>query len=400
MTQAAFVRNALRLLWAVLGAGLVCWVTARNLPADGRLIIRARAGQPSGFAGGLTPTDRARVVGEPGAFLTEVVSEPAYFHLARPRLYPKVKVRLRFRNEGQPLIELGGRTSLRAWDFALKPLDAPMLDGLGWPARQDGPYRLYERKATPRSAAEVLDSPDARVGVYHADPVRWGLRLPAPKTSKPVEVKERLPGSRVLYTYVHRAPFGLTLDIESAADAIARVRVLHGGETIMTRELKGSGTMDLAVTNAKIGLYRVEVSMPPESSLTRVRSDQPRLVFADTAGERFKAFSPDTAFVPEHHVVTWESDIKRLGLEAIVAAYRPPEIDAEGWKVAEAEFDLAALAPERGRIQMVLSLPAIRAAGGRALVEWIEAEYVRPPWSLSSALGLFRRPFELLKPDP
>lgn len=399
MTQAAFIRDALRLLWLVLGAGLVFWVVAKNLPADGRLVARASAGQPSGFVGGLTPTDRARVAGEPGALFTEVVSEPAYFHLARPRLYPEVKVRLRFRNEGQPLIELGGRTSLEAWGFDLKPLDAPMLDGLGWPARQEGPFRIYERRSTTLTAEEYLASPEARIGVYHADPVRWGLRLPAPKSSKPVEVRERLPGSRILYTYVHRAPFGLTLDIDAAADDVAQVRVLHGGNTIMTRKLKGSGAIELAVTNAKVGLYRVEVAMPPESSLTRVRSDQPRLVFADTAGERFKAFSPDAAFVPEHHVVTWESDVKKLGLEAVVAAYRPPETDAEGWKIAEAVFDLAALAPERGRIQMVLSLPAIKTAGGRVLVDGIEAEYVRPPWGLSSALDLFRRPFELLKPD-
>lgn len=408
MTQTAFVRNALRLLWLVLGGGLVVWIVAGNFPPDGRLVARVGAAQPSGFVGGITPTDRARVVGEPGSYLTEVISEPAYFQLARPRLYPKAKLRLRFRNEGQPIVELGGRTSLEAWGFDLRPLDAPLLDrlalppaqgGLGWSARQDGVLRAYEKKATSRAVAELLASPDAKIGVYHADPVRWGLRLAAPKSGKPVEVKERLSGPRVLYAYVHRAPFSLMLDVEGAADAAARVRVLHEGETIMTRELTGSGTVDLGLTNAKIGLYRVEVSMPTESTLAEVRSEQPRLVFADTMGERFKAFSPEAAFVPEHHVVTWETDVRAAGLEAVVAAYRPPETDAEGWKVAEAEFDLNALAPDRGRIQMALSLPAIKAVGGRVLTDWIEVEYVRPPLSFAALVDLFRRPIEILKPD-
>lgn len=391
MTQTAFVRNALRLLWFVLGAGLIGWIAARNLPADGRLVARVRAAEPSGFVGGLTPTDRAKIIEGGDGHFTEVVDEPAYFHIARPRLYPKVTVRMRFRNEGQPLVELGGRTSLDAWGFDLKPLDAPMLDGLGWPAWQDGPYRVYERKASARSASEILASSDGRIGVYHADPVRWGLRLPEPRSAEPVEVLERLPGPRVLYTYVHRAPFGLTLALDAPVDAVVQVRVLHEGEVVMTRGLEsGAGSVELGITNAKPGLYRVEIEMPTDAALTQVRSEQQKLVFVDTAGEKFKAFAPASAFEPEHHVVTWESDVGKARLEAIVAAYRPPTVDASGWKVAEAEFDLGALAPDRGRIQMALSLPAIKAVGGRLLVDWIEAEYVREPLSVSGTLTMLK----------
>src|SRR5690242_10247527 len=174
VAQLLFVRNFLRLVWWAAGAGLLILLFARNLPPTGLLEASARTAEPSGFVDGFTPLDRARPTQEGGLWYSDIVNEPVYFHVAAPRLYDTARVSLRYRNEGQPYLALGARTDPDAWSFELKPIDLPMLDDSGWAARQDGELRVYERKATTRSAGEILDSTSGRVAVLAIDPARWG----------------------------------------------------------------------------------------------------------------------------------------------------------------------------------------------------------------------------------
>jgi len=108
---------------------LVGRIVFLNLPPDGRLDVVATPGKPSPFFGGFRPEDRVVVV--PDAY-AELKDEPIYFSMAVPPFFRTATVRMEYRNLGQPVIELGARSSLDEWAFMLKPIEADTsaLDGL------------------------------------------------------------------------------------------------------------------------------------------------------------------------------------------------------------------------------------------------------------------------------
>jgi hypothetical protein len=400
MTQAQFVRRLLQLLWFVLGAWLLGWVIFRNFPPDGSLTARVRAAQSSGFIGGVTPTDRAEVFRRDGQAYTRVSGEPAYFRLAKLPFAPTAKVRLRFRNSSQPVFELGGRISLDAWAFDLRPLDVPLLDGLGWSARQDGSYRIYERKPTDRTAEEILQGSGTRVAVFHAAPERWGLRLGAVRGPE-AETGPLPEGVRRLYVIPSGHKLEVALEFRrapAAAGGSAEVRLARSGETLLTRRTTGEA-VDLALSGAEDGPYLIEIAADG-LDLASARTRGPKLVWTDPKTGLLRAPTKGAFFEAEFPTVTWETDLRAAPYDVIVAGYRPPKDDGGGWKIAEAEFDLAGLAADRGDIQMVLSLPALKKAGGDVEIDWIEVEYRREPLTPGTFAGLFKRWLDSVRLKP
>lgn len=389
--QLRFVRNVLRVAWFLAAAGILAMVVARNLPLSGELSASVRTAQPSGFVGGFTPLDRARPVQEGDVWYSDVVAEPVYFHVAAPRLYGDATVTLRYRNLGQPYLALGARTDPKAWSFDLRPIDLPMLDeAAGWTARQDGALRIYERRATSRSAAEILASPTGRTAVLGVDPAKWGMRLPK-VSEKPVEASLALEGTRRLYVYVQDGALDVSLGFRGPADAEARVTLKKGEKTLLSRARRSDGAVDLALTGAEPGLYRIDVDAPPSMSLVGLRSRHARLMLSSDGG--LEAPPGATAFEPEFPIFTWEADPATAPYDAIVADYRPPETDAEGWRTASTTFRLRDLAAAQGRVQLILSAPGIRARGATVRIDRVDVRYADPVFSLTKAL-------ELLKPKP
>lgn len=387
--QLLFVRRILRLAWFMLAAALLGWIVWRNLPPGGVLSAAARTAEPNGFIDGFTPLDRAKPVEENGAWYSDVVNEPVYFHLAAPRLYDTMRVRLRYKEERQPYIGLGARADLAEWSFDVKPLDLPLLDRSGWAARQEGELRVYERKATSRGAQEILASND-RVAVLGIDPVRWNLRLPALASERIVEAALNETGPRLIYVYAQSGPLEVSLGLRGPENAEARVTLEREGKILLSRTHRGDGAVSLALTGAEPGLYRIALRAPESVSLVGLTSRQSRIVLRETAGQRLYAPSGAVRFDPEFPVVTWETELAKAPYDAVVAKYRPPTVDGDGWRTAEAEFDLRAVAASQGRLQMVLSLPAIKTAGGLVRIDRVEVDYRRPPFEPRRLLELFR----------
>jgi hypothetical protein len=388
-SQLLFVRRFLRFAWFVLGVFLLGWIVWQNVPPGGIVRAMGRTGSPNGFIGGFTPLDRAKPVEENGTWYSDVVNEPVYFHVAAPRLYERVRVRLRYILEGQPYVALGARTDLAEWSFDLKPIDVPMLDASGWAARQDGELRMYERKASTRSAEQLLAS-GARTAVLGMDPVRWSLKLPALSNEKTLDATLNETGSRSIYAYVQNGPFEMSLGLRGPDKAEARVTLVREGKTLLTRTHHGDGAVALLLSGAEAGLYRIDLQAPDTVSLVGIASRHSRVVLLDTAGEHLHAPSGATAFDPEFPVVTWETDLKKVPYDTIVARYRPPEVSADGWRTAEAQFDLSRIAASQGRVQMLLSLPAIKTVGGKMRIDRVEIEYMRPPLEPKKLLDLLK----------
>lgn len=348
-----------------------------------------RTAEPNGFIGGFTPLDRARPLQESGVWYSDIVNEPVYFHVAAPRLYERMHVRLRYKLEGQPYVALGARTDLAQWSFDVKPIDLPMLDASGWAARQDGELRVYERKASARSADEILAAGN-RVAVLGIDPVRWSLKLPVLSNEKTFEAALNESGSRSIYAYVQSGAFEMSLGLRGSEKEEARVTLVREGKTMLTRTHRGDGAVALTLSGAEPGLYRVDLQASEDVSLVGITSRQSRVVLLDTAGEHLHVLGGATKFDPEFPVVTWETDLKKAPYDAIVARYRPPQIDADGWRTAEAQFELASVAASQGRVQMIVSLPAIKTVGGKMRVDRVDVEYTRPPFEPKKILDLLK----------
>ncbi|MEK7545627.1 MAG: hypothetical protein AAB554_00950 [Patescibacteria group bacterium] len=389
VTQLSFVRSFLRLLWFMAGAGLLLLIVARNLPPSGVLSASARMAEPSGFFGGFTPLDRARPTREGALWRSEIVAEPVYFHVAAPRLYDTARVTLRYKNQGQPYLALGARTDLEAWSFDLKPIDLPMLDESGWASRQDGEFRVYEKKATTRPAEEILASATGKVAVLAIDPARWGMRLPKTE-DKPFETTLSLAGSRTVYVYVQEGPLDVSLGFRGPATAVARIDVRKAGATLISRTRQADGAVDLALTGAEPGLYRIDVAAPETMTLSGVRSAHGRVALVDADGEHLKFPPGATKFDPEFPIFTWETDLAASPFEAVVARYAPPTVDADGWRTASATFNLRAVAASQGRVQMIVSAPKIRDLGAKVSVDRVDVEYRRPPLDAKRLLELFK----------
>jgi len=389
VTQLQFVRNFLRLAWFAGGAGLLFLIVARNLPPSGILAASARTGEPSGFVDGFTPLDRARPTRDGELWYSDIVHEPVYFHVAAPRLYDAARVTLRYRNQGQPYLALGARTDLDAWSFDLKPIDLPLLDASGWASRQDGDLRVYERKATTRSAEEILGQAAGGVAVLAIDPARWGLRLPK-AGEKPFETSLELAGPRSVYVYVQEAPFEVSLGFRGPADAEGKVVLERDGRILLQRRIAGDGAVDLSLSGAEPGLYRIVVAAPESMTLTGLRSRHDRVALVDADGEHLKFPAGATRFDPEFPIFTWETDLAKSPYDAVVARYTPPSVDADGWRTASATFDLRGVASSQGRVQMILSAPKIRDRGAKIRVDRVDVEYARPPFDPKRLLDLFK----------
>lgn len=128
-TKWSFLRINIFII-TLAGAGFVVGhVIFSNLPLSGSLSTLAIPGEPSPFFGGFRPESRIVVVKSEYAELKE---EPIYFGMAVPPFFRSAIVRMEYRNLGQPVIELGARSSLDEWVFVLKPIEADInnLDGL------------------------------------------------------------------------------------------------------------------------------------------------------------------------------------------------------------------------------------------------------------------------------
>jgi hypothetical protein len=146
----------------------------------------------------------------------------------------------------------------------------------------------------------------------------------------------------------------------------------------------------MKLTGGAPGLYRVEIEAPASMSIVGVQTPHQRVAFVETEGRHL--FQPEGAlpFDPEFPIVTWETEIAKADYGTIVARIRPPVTDTNGWREAEAEFDLRHVSAADGRVQMLLSAPGIKKVGGKIRIDRVEVEYRRPPLEFGKLFDFFK----------
>lgn len=118
--------------------------------------------------------------------------------------------------------------------------------------------------------------------------------------------------------------------------------------------------------------YRLDVSEPGLVKAEIPRGD------AIVRTDGHIAFSPEAWFNPDPVRLSANTDLDRLGVDFVIAAYDPPRQVGE-WLVKTASFDTSLMSFDDDTWKFVISTPGIEDATGELFIHAINMEWLRPP---------------------
>lgn len=157
--------------------GCLAW---QELVPTGVFVQSWEPGQNSAFVDPLRPDQRVEPLVITPSPSQSLIGDPVYtfFHLHRD--FDEVDVRVRFKNEGVPIVEAGGLTAPGPDEaYALQPLQNLLIDQSEWPRLDDGTLVLLQRRPVYKSPQDFLKHPPAggRIAQYQMNaPLPSGAR--------------------------------------------------------------------------------------------------------------------------------------------------------------------------------------------------------------------------------
>jgi len=153
-------------LWGAICA-LLLWLFWMNLVPSGELDLSYRAGDPASPVSEFHPEQRLIDLPEDGD-AQRLYIDPVYFDVKVPREFDTVTATLRWRNESQPIIELGARSVRGAWGFVMKPLQNKIIDGLQWPCTRYDRVLFCQKEVRYANLTSFFSNPpESGVVSYH-----------------------------------------------------------------------------------------------------------------------------------------------------------------------------------------------------------------------------------------
>lgn len=147
------------------------------------------------------------------------------------------------------------------------------------------------------------------------------------------------------------------------------------------KHLAFSTTHASAVQDLQVGARTVALEAPYAKAEAEVAEDGVVRVTAPLGdvlvqGDGHVAFAPEQFFNPDPVRLDWNTDLDRLGVDFVIAAYETPAHDGE-WTVARAAFDARAIAREGGAWKFAFSVPGVKALGASVEIGRIDMAWRR-----------------------
>ena len=155
----------------------------KDLVQSGQIEFIYDFSQDSAVITNLFPANRLSEINqikEANNFWQQINKEPVYFETRLPQTFKSAIVEVVYKNQNQPLIQLGLRTMGESeWNYDFKPLENQILDDLDWPKIEDKRGTLWQREKNYLSLDQFLDKTDshANFAAYHY-PVERKFILP------------------------------------------------------------------------------------------------------------------------------------------------------------------------------------------------------------------------------
>ena len=287
----------------VAGAFLFAWVLAHHFPADGRLTMDVPLDGRSPWFEAFLPGQRASSLGlQPEGWVGQRIrGEPVYARLRLPGAYESAEVRVEFRPNDQPLIELGvERGPENAATYELSPLWSRELTRNGYRPLSVGPTRWLVPPTV--TVADLQRPNDARL-FWHATGTTasaWMDQGPA----IPRVVSSSLRGAHDFFFVPVDGRIDVTFALQdvnrSRAHSTATFRLMRDQELLWSAAVSFGGEQDhrpTAVTQKRLafdalppGVYRLSF-LADDSIFIRAWTTTakrwvigPRVYFADEVG--------------------------------------------------------------------------------------------------------------------
>lgn len=293
----------IRIIATLFVTGIILAVGLRATVPSGRLRSESGFLSPTPLLSILKPTER--VAGPTGpdaqkATGVTMVASPVYMDLAAPDEFDRVIVSLRYRNEGQPVVEIGALGSSLDNTFLMRPAENRLIDALPWPRVSSGTLTLLQRETDYVSVDAFLEHPPApeRIATYRAE-AEAPYRLPGYVPSSAVTSTDvSLRGSHRMLVYVERETLQLTFSVQdmnrhAGADPVtvsvyragdsertlARTVLADDGDVADDQRSEGLRTVAVTLTDPAPGAYRVDLTASDDVFIRSIRTPQQKLVF-------------------------------------------------------------------------------------------------------------------------
>lgn len=296
------IKRLLQLAIIAIPVGLFLWLLVIDIAPSGERAVSWAPDQPSPFIDRLLPDDRLldQQINEQGEMYVSIMKEPVYFGLHLPyTAFDQMNVALTFRNDDQPIVELGSLIDSQSQAYDLQPLHNQLIDDLNWEViERDGIY-LYQRELTYGSLASFFDDPPERssVAVYHAD-METPYRL---ATYQPLGAYQTfdvsLRGYHKFVTYIKDEPFDLAVSwmdmnrTSGADEGVIRLRneddeviyehFFDDDSNTTENQISNDGYARIVQDNLPEGVYSVELSGTSDIFWREITTSQRYVTFVN-----------------------------------------------------------------------------------------------------------------------
>lgn len=242
--------------------------------------------------------DRAKNLRTGEAF-QPIVGEPVYMDVQVPRSFDSVDVTMEYKNEEQPLIELGLITSTEPWSVRTAPLESRIISEAldEWDAVTDeSGVTLLQRAPTYSTVAEFTQNPptDKGVATYRTSliiPYHDPQYTPAPTTTT---IERVLRGPHEFVTYIQNEELNITFDLvdinRGFNDDTVTLQLFNATEQLHQEVLPDDGVLDpsgtpsasrslsLRIPDLPEGAYTIKLITTDDTLITRITTDQEKFV--------------------------------------------------------------------------------------------------------------------------
>lgn len=366
------IARVAQLIIVAIPVALFAWLLNQELVPTGAFVVTHAVGDASPFIDALLPDARV-------SDGDTVVDDPVFFFVHPHRHFDAVDAEVWFRNDGAPILELGGLGNVEAQAYDLKPLQNLAIDDSTWSRLDQNGTVLLQRTPTYASIPDFLSNPPpvSEVATYQADlPTPFVLAGYAPSSvSRAVDVTLR--GYHEFKTYVKDETLSfdfayMDMNRDEGADPISLVVTNAAGVPVGDARASDDGDLSdnarpserrhvaLSIPNLPEGAYKVQMQSGRDIFWRTITTTQQKIVFLNNV-----FLGDEVGYQPSPRPVTFWTEAKHLsfttrhveGLQTVVdmLSSGPPLTIDEPYKRFAYEVGQIGVVPirtERGDLEV------------------------------------------------
>lgn len=301
LNRQASIRSA-RIIIFIIPCIVFLALAARYTAFTGHLRIEYDFSSQSSSVSAWYPAGRAfdRVKNlRTGEAFQSIVGEPVYMDVQVPRSFDSVDVTMEYKNEEQPLIELGLITSTDPWNVRTAPLESRIISEAldEWDAvTDDSGVTLLQRAPTYSTVEEFTQNPpsDKGIATYRTSLIIPYLDPRYTPTATSTTIERILRGPHEFVTYIQNEELRITFDLidinRGFNDDTVTLQLFNTSEQLHQEVLPDDGILDpsgiasasrslsLRIPDLPEGAYTIKLITSDDTLVTRITTDQEKFV--------------------------------------------------------------------------------------------------------------------------